>query len=237
MRKRTFIYIVCSPLGRVGRTTAARLLADYFLLSGRDFVGFDTDPREPDFAARFPEQAVIADLSTVRGCMALIDPLLVNDDVPKIVDLWHRSIDDFFNLLDETQFLEEARRVSVEPVLFFMTDPSLRSSMVARTLYQRYPTVTMAAINNEGAAPLGEDAYDLLARYPTSRTFRIGVLDPILRQTIEPVDFSLAQFTAAPPPDMSIVVRSGLRAWLGRILAQYRSFELSMTLDETEHFG
>jgi hypothetical protein len=237
MKKRTFVYIIFSPRGRVGKTTTARLLADYFLLTGRRFVGFDTDPRESEFAWRFPDQSIVADLSTVRGCMALIDPLLVKDDVPKVIDLWHRSVDDFFNLLEDTQLLAEARRISVEPIMFFLTDPSERSAVVAASLAEHYPDITMVGVNNEGAAPLGEAALDLLASYPTSRSFRIGVLDPILRQAIEPPSFSLSRFMSAPPADMSIVVRSGLRTWLGRILAQYGSFELSMILDEAEHLG
>ena len=237
MKKRTFLHIVCSPHGRVGKTTAARVLADYVLLSGRPFQGFDTDPHEPEFAGRFPQQVVVTDLSTVRGCMALFDPLLVNDDVPKIVDLWHRSMQQFFTLFEETDFLTEARRVCVEPIVFFMTDASERSVRVADELAERYPDMTMVAINNEGAAPLGEAALDLLERYPTSRTFRFGALDPIMRQTIEPIDFSLSQFMLAPPNDMSFIVRSGIKGWLNRALAQYHSFELSMTLEQTEHLG
>jgi hypothetical protein len=237
MKNRTFIYIIFSPRGRVGKTMTARLLADYFLLTGRSFVGFDTDPRESEFAWRFPDQAIVADLSTVRGCMTLIDPLLVNDDVPKVVDLWHRSTDDFFNLLEDTQFLAEARRVSVQPIMFFLTDPSERTAMIAASLAKLYPDITMIGVNNEGAAPLGETALDLLASYPTSRTFKIDALDPTLRQAIEPQSFSLSRFMSAPPADMSIVVRSGLKAWLGPILSQYGSFELSMILDDAEYMG
>jgi hypothetical protein len=36
---------------------------------------------------------------------------------------------------------------------------------------------------------------------------------------------------------MSIVVKSGLRDWLGRTFAQLRSFEFRMTLEQAEHLG
>jgi hypothetical protein len=237
MKNRTPVYIICSPSGRVGKTTTARLLADYFLLSGRSFVGFDTDPHEPVFATRFPQQVVVADLNTVQGNMALFDPLLVNDEVPKVVDLWHRSMEGFFALLEDTEFVAEARRASVEPVLLFMADGSVHSAEVAEGLARRYPEVTMVTVINEGAAPLGEVSLDLLARYPASRIFKIAALDPILRQTIEAPGFSLSRFILAPPTGMSIVVRSGLKSWLARILAQFQSFEFSMTLEQTEHLG
>jgi len=32
-------------------------------------------------------------------------------------------------------------------------------------------------------------------------------------------------------------VRAGLREWLWRIFSQFKSFELRMTLEETEHLG
>jgi hypothetical protein len=237
MKSRTYIYIVCSPVGRVGKTTAARLLADYFLLSGRNFSGFDTDPREPVFARWFPDQVAVVDLSTVQGNMALFDPLLVNDGVPKIVDLWHRSWDGFFSVLSDTEFIAEARRVSVEPVWLYVVDGSAYSIGVANDLADCYPDVGMVTVNNEGAAPLGEASFDQLARYPAIRTFKIGALDPILRQTMETAHFSLSRFMLAPPTGMSIVVRSGLRSWYGRVLAQFQSFELNTTLEGAEHLG
>jgi hypothetical protein len=81
-------------------------------------------------------------------------------------------IDDFFNLLEDTQFLAEARRISVEPIMFFLTDPSERSAVVAAFLAEHYPDITMVGVNNEGGAPLGEAALELLASYPTAP--RIG---------------------------------------------------------------
>jgi hypothetical protein len=118
-----------------------------------------------------------------------------------------------------------------------MADGSAHSVEIAAGLAHRYPDVTMVIVIDEGAVPLGEVNLDQLGRYPASRTFRIAALDPILRQTIEAPGFSLSRFILAPPTGMSIVVRSGLKSWLGRILAQFQSFEFSMTLEQTEHLG
>lgn len=65
---------------------------------------------------------------------------------------------------------------------------------------------------------------------------KIGALDPVLRNAIEDPNFSLSRFMLVPPTSMSIVVRSGLRDWLGRVFAQLRSLELRMTLEQAEHF-
>lgn len=234
MKTRTVVFIVCSPAGRVGKSMVARLLGDYFLASNRSFLGFDTDPHEPVLAARFPEQVIVSDLTTVQGQMALIDPLLVNDETPKIIDLWHRSMEVFFSLLDQTDFIAEAVNVGVEPVFFFIADASTRSLDAATRLAARYPNQQMIVVENAGGAPLSRDQ---LARYPASRIFKVGAIDPVLRQAIEDSAFSLSRFMLAPPSSMSIVVRSGLRDWLGRIFSQLRSFELRLALEQAEHLG
>ncbi len=234
MKTRTLVFIVCSPAGRVGKSTVARLLGDYFLASSRPFLGFDTDPHEPVFAARFPHEVIVSDLTTVQGQMALFDPLLVNDEVPKIIDLWHRSMEAFFKLVDQTDLIAETRNAGVEPVLFFIADASTRSLDAAARLAAGYPDLQMVVVENAGAAPLSRDQ---LARYPTSRILKVGTLDPVLRHAIEDPAFSLSRFMLASPTSMSIVVRSGLRDWLLRIFSQLRSFELRLTLEQAEHLG
>ena len=234
MKTKTLVFIVCSPAGRVGKSMVARLLGDYFLASNRLFLGFDTDPHEPVFAACFPQNVIVSDLTTVQGQMAIVDPLLVNDEVPKIIDLWHRSMEGFFTLLDQTDFIAEALNIGVEPVFFFVADASTRSLDAATRLVARYPKLQMIIAENAGAAPLSRDQ---LARYPASRIFKVGALDPVLCRAIDDPGFSLSRFMLAPPSNMSIVVRSGVRDWLARIFSQLRSFELRLTLEQAEHLG
>jgi hypothetical protein len=236
MMNRTLVFIVCSPVGRAGKTLTARLMGDYFLLSGRTFVGFDTDAHEPAFAARFPQEVIVSDLNTIQGQMALIDPLLVADGVPKIVDLWHRSLDGFFTLLDQTEFVAEARKLGIEPVLLYVADGSARSIETAERLAGRYPDLQLVIVLNDATAPDLEGREEF-GRYPVGRSFKLTALDPVLRQTIDEPGFSLSRFMLTPPTNMSIVVRAGLREWLWRIFSQLKSFELRMTLAETEHLG
>ncbi|QXX75969.1 hypothetical protein MHY1_02803 [Methylovirgula sp. HY1] len=234
MKARTLVFIICSPAGRVGKSMVARLLGDYFLATNRSFFGFDTDPHEPVLAARFPQQVIVSDLTTVPGQMALVDPLLVNDEIPKIIDLWHRSMEGFFTLVDQTDFIAEAVNAGIEPVFFFIADASTRSLDAATRLAARYPEQQMIVVENAGAAPLSRDQ---LARYPAHRIFKVGALDPVLRNAIEDPGFSLSRFMLAPPSNMSIVVRSGVRDWLARIFSQLRSFELRLALEQAEHLG
>jgi hypothetical protein len=233
MTTRTLVFIVCSLSGRVGKTTTARLLGDYFLGSRRPFRGFDTDAHEPSFAQRFPDDVTVADLNTIQGQMALIDPLLNNDGVAKIIDLWHRALEPFFALVDHTGFVSEARDRGVEPILLYVDDGSARASEVVKRIGERYPDLQLVVVQND---LVSQDGGGELAAPQIAMTFRIGKLDPTLRATIEDPSFSLSKFMLAPPPDMSIVLRAALRDWIWRIFSQFKSFELRMTLSETEHF-
>jgi hypothetical protein len=233
MTARTFVFVVCSLSGRAGKTTTARLLGDYFLASRRTFRGFDTDAHEPDFARRFPDEAIVADISTIQGQMALIDPLLENDAIPKIIDLWHRSFEAFFTLIDHTGFITEARSRGVEPILLYVDNGAPRAADVAARIGERYPGLQVMMVQNQMANTEAADQPD----GPALRSFRIGRIDPLLQATIEKPGFSLSQFMRAPPPDMSIVLRAGLRDWVWRVFSQFKSFELRMTLSESEHLG
>jgi hypothetical protein len=234
MRRQTFVYFACSPHRHVGTTLTARLLADYFAFNSRPFQAFDTDPHESRLAAAFPREAKIADVAAIQGQITMFDQLLVYDEVPKIVDVWSHSYRQFFAIIREIGFFEEAKRLSVEPIVLFMADRQAASIEAAQMLNRQWPDLGMVIVNNEGAAPLGADVYDRLARYPSERTFQIPALDPAFRQTIDEPGFSLSRFLIAPPTNMSLVLRSGLRGWLARIFAQFQSFELRVAMQDSE---
>src|SRR5271168_2036907 len=115
MEQRTRVYICCSPHKRTGATTTARLLSDYFVISGRSFAGFDTDPRERDYGARFPHAVTIVDASKIEGQVAMFDRLLIPDETPKILDIHHRAYEGFLETIGQIGFLDEARRATIQP--------------------------------------------------------------------------------------------------------------------------
>jgi hypothetical protein len=233
----TYAYIVCSPRGRVGVTMTARLLADYFLQGNRPFVGFDTDPHESNFAERFPREAMVVDLSAVKGQISLFDRLLVNDGTPKVVDLWSRSWKTFFTMVRDIGFFEEALRLGVEPIVVLVVDESTECLDAANGLIAQWPDLTLVLARNEGAAPGLEGAGDILARYSTTRSFEIQALDPIVAQAIERRGVSLSRFLLAPPTDMSIVIKTAARTWLTRVFAQFQSFELRQAMRDWRSSG
>ncbi len=227
-------FFICSPRSRVGKTTMVRLLADYHAVDSRPFLVYDTDP-EHTAASYYPERALTADLTRVEGQMKLFDGLLERHDRARIVDVWHRTWETFVDTVDQIDFFTEAARQNIRPIFVFMADPSAKSLEAASALARRWPEVTMIVVHNEGAAPLGPRALDELSRYPTGRTFEIPALHPAMRAMIEEPGFSLARFLMAPPTNMSIVLRAGLRQWLARVFTQFQNFELRLAMDEARY--
>ena len=223
MEPKTRVYICCSPHRRTGTTTTARLLTDFFVFNGRNFTGFDTDPHERDYGARFPQGVTVVDAEKVQGQVAIFDRLLVHDETPKVVDLSHRYYNGFWETIDQIGFMDEARALLIEPIALFHLDANRASLAAAQALAGRWPDLNMVAVTNKGAAPLGKDAHEILAQFPSPRRVVIGALDPSTRAYFEASDFSMTRFLQTPPSDMSIVIRIGLRAWVAPIFTQFRT--------------
>ena len=234
MERSTRVYICCSPHKRTGTTTTARLLTDYFIVSRKDVLGFDTDPHEPDYGARFPSAVTVVDAERIQGQVAMFDRLLVHDDTPKIVDVWHRSYEAFLETVDQIGFMEEARRTMIRPIALFHADASAASLAAAQALARRWPELLMVVVTNKGAAPLGQDGVDILAQFPSARRFVIGALDASSRMAFEAPGFSMSAFLRSPPSDLSIVVGTALRAWVAPIFTQFRTFELQIAMEAAQ---
>jgi hypothetical protein len=234
MTRRTPLFIVCSPQPRAGVTTTARLLTDFFLASGVTIEGFDTDPHEPTYADLFPGVARIIDATDIKGQIALFDRLLANDGIPKIVDVWRRSYERFFATVKEIGFFEEAQRHGVEPVILFHASDCAASLDAARALASVWPQTPLFVVNNEGAAPLGPAAPDILTLYPAAGKFVVPTLEAPVQRALEDPELSLTRFLQDPPTDMSLVVRAALKAWIAPVFTQFRSYELRQELESSD---
>ena len=228
------VYIVCAPHPRVGVTTAARLLAEWCAFNARPFEVFDTDSHFAPMQAWFPRQARRADLTSVHGQIALFDSLLVNDGAWRVVDVWCRSYRAFFDLAAEIGFFQEAHARGVPVYVLFAADRSEDSITQAFDVARRGPEATMLIVANDGAAPLGEDCLDWLARYPSPNGFRIAPIDPAVRGVVEGGEYPLTCFVSEPPQHLSLVVRARLREWVSRAFAQFKAFDVRLAMRDSQ---
>src|SRR6202008_3492871 len=118
----TPVYIICSPRPQVGKTLVARLLSEFLLLKNGAVNAFDINLKEPSLLDYLPNVTETADVIDTFGKMQLMDRLIVNDGVAKVIDLGFHAFDEFFKMCDEIGFMKEAARRGVAPVILFVAD-------------------------------------------------------------------------------------------------------------------
>ena len=118
----TPVYIICSPRPLVGKTLLARLLGEFLLLKDGSVACFDINLKEPSLLEYLPRITETADVMDTYGKMQLMDRLIVNDGIAKVIDLGFHAFDEFFKMTHEIGFFKEALRRRVAPAILFVAD-------------------------------------------------------------------------------------------------------------------
>jgi hypothetical protein len=217
------LYIVASPRPRTGKTLIARLLIEFFRASGRPLVGYDLNPREPALAGRFPKLVWPVDIAETRGQMELFDRLIADNSSTQVIDLGYGPFDQFFAVMRDIDFAQEARRRLIEPIVLFVTDPAAATVRSYGELRRRLP-VTFVPVHNESVSIMfaKED-------FPPTRAecgvIRIPRLSPIVRGVIDRPNFSFAAYMTKQPGGPTEI-----HEWIGQIFTQFREFELRLLM-------
>src|ERR1700754_2192685 len=145
----TPVYITASPRPQVGKTLLARLLSEFLLLKNGSVVSFDINLKEPSLVEYRPRTTETADVIDTFGKMQLMDRLIVNDGVAKVIDLGFHAFDEFFKMSDEIGFIKEAARRHVAPIILFVADVDRTSARAHEMLRQQIPPSALVTIDNE----------------------------------------------------------------------------------------
>src|SRR6201991_3164901 len=118
--RRTPVYIICSPRPLVGKTLIARLLSEFLVLQRGAVIAYDINLKEPSLLDYLPKLTETADVIDTFGKMQLMDRLILNDGIAKVIDLGFHAFDEFFKMSEEIGFMKEAARRGVGALgLFF----------------------------------------------------------------------------------------------------------------------
>jgi len=217
------LYIIASPRPRIGKTLIARLLMEFFHDSGRPLVGYDLNPREPALAERFPVLVWPVDIADTRGQMELFDRLIADHASTKVIDLGYGPFDQFFAVMQEIGFVQEARRRSIEPIILFVTDPAA-ATVHSYAQLQRRLAATFVPVHNESISLMfaGED---FPGTRPEYGMIRIPRLSPLVRGVIDRPNFSFNAYMAKRPAGPTEV-----HQWIGEVYAEFRDFELRLLM-------
>src|SRR3954466_10752828 len=145
----TPIFIICSPRPQVGKTLVARLLSEFLLLKNGVVAAFDINLKEPSLLDYLPEITETADIDDTYGKMALMDRLIVNDGIAKVIDLGFHAFDEFFKMCEEIGFIKEAARRGIAPVILFVADTDRVSARGYEMLRHQIPPNALSTVDNE----------------------------------------------------------------------------------------
>jgi hypothetical protein len=215
---RTPVFIVCSPRPFVGKTLLSRLLCEFLLLQRHDVVGFDINLKEPSLVDFLPRVTETADVMETFGKIELMDRLILNDGIGKVVDLGFHAYDEFFKMIEEVGYMKEAQRRGVAPIVMFIADSDRMSGASFAKLRRTFATFPIVPVDNEHVLQ-GEPP----ASYDGLNTFRIRALPPFLKTYIERQSFSFTDFLRRDT-DQS----SELNQWIRKSYLAFREIELNL---------
>jgi hypothetical protein len=219
----TPIYIICSPRPQVGKTLVARLLSEFLLLKNGNVSSFDINLKEPSLLDYLPKTTETADVIDTYGKMQLMDRLIVNDGVAKVIDLGYHAFDEFFKMIDEIGFMKEALRRHVAPVILFVADTDRASARSHEMLRRQIPPRALITIDNEFVIR-GE----LPAAMGQSRVLRVSALPVFLKTYIDRLNFSFTGYLRHEKDSST-----ELHQWIRRNYTIFRDLELSLMLQRS----
>jgi hypothetical protein len=219
----TPVYIICSPRPLVGKTLIARLLSEFLLLKNGTVTSFDINLKEPSLLEYLPRTTETADVIDTFGKMQLMDRLIVNDSVAKVIDLGFHAFDEFFKMTDEIGFMKEAIRRGVAPVILFVADTDRASAAGYSMLQQQIPPNALIAIDNEHVVR-GE----LPRLMERGRVLRISALPVFLKTYIDRLTFSFTGYLRQEKDSST-----ELHQWIRRNYTSFRELELGLMLQRS----
>lgn len=186
---RTPVYIICSPRPQVGKTLIARQLSEFLRLQRGDVLAFDVNLKEPSLVDYLPRLTETAEIDDTFGKMALMDPLIINDGLAKVIDLGYPSFDEFFGMIEEIGFIKESARSGVVPIVLFIADNDRVSARAYQTLRATLPPNAIVTVENEFVLR-GE----LSEAFRHGRMMHIAALPAFLRTYIDRLTFSFTGY-------------------------------------------
>ena len=218
--RQTPVYIVCSPRPLVGKTLIARLLSEFLLFKNGKVIAFDVNLKEPSLVEYLPDITETAEIDDTFGKMALMDRLIVNDGIAKVIDLGFHAFDEFFKMTEEIGFAKEAVRRGIAPIVLFIGDTDRLSARSYPILQRQIPPTALVTVDNE---------YVLRGELPRAFTrgkiLHVAALPAFLKTYIDRVSFSFTDYLRNEQDSST-----ELHQWISRNYLSFRELELSLIL-------
>lgn len=219
----TPVYIICSPRPQVGKTLLARLLTEFLLLKNGRVAAFDINLKEPSLLDYLPDVTETADVIDTYGKMQLMDRVIVDDGMSKVIDLGFHAFDEFFKMSHEIGFMKEAARRNVAPIILFVADTDRMSARAHQTLVEQIPPSKLMVVDNEfvvrGELPISMSQ---------GRVLRLTALPTFLKTYVDRLTFSFTGYLRQEKDSST-----ELHQWIRRNYFMFRELELNLILQRS----
>jgi hypothetical protein len=219
----TLVYIVCSPRPQAGKTLLARLLTEFLLLKDRKVVAFDINLKEPSLLDYLPGVTETAEIDDTYGKMQLMDRVILDDGIAKVIDLGFHAFDEFFKMSEEIGFLKEAARRNVTPIVLFLASADRVSARGHEMLRQQIPPSQLIVVDNEfvvrGELPLA---------WARGRLLSIGALPTFLKTYIDRQNFSFTDYLRQEKDSST-----ELHEWIRKSYLSFRDLDQNLILQRS----
>ena len=219
----TPVYIICSPRPQVGKTLVARLLTEFLLLKNGKVLAFDVNLKEPTLLDYLPDVTETAEIENTYGKIQLMDRIIVDDGIAKVIDLGFHAFDEFFKMSEEIGFMKEAARRRVAPIILFAADTDRVSARELQMLQRQIPLSSLVVVDNEYVVR-GE----LPEAFEAGRVLRVSALPTFLKTYIDRLTFSFTDYLRRERDSST-----ELHQWIRRSYFALRELELSLILQQS----
>ncbi len=204
----------------VGKTLIARLLSEFLLFKNGKVAAFDVNLKEPSLLEYLPDITESAEIDDTFGKMALMDRLIVNDGVAKVIDLGFHAFDEFFKMTEEIGFSKEAFRRGIVPIILFIADTDRLSARSYPTIQHQFPPAAVVTVDNEYVVR-GE----LPPAFTRGKVLRLAALPAFLKTYIDRLPFSFTGYLRHERDSST-----ELHQWISRNYLSFRELELGFIL-------
>ncbi|MBB4382587.1 hypothetical protein GGD61_007280 [Bradyrhizobium sp. SBR1B] len=193
-------------------------MSEFLFLKHGTALSLDVNLNEPSLVDYLPNITETADLIDTYGKMQLMDPLVIHDRVPKVIDLGFHAFDEFFKLCEEVGFIKETARRYVAPMILFVSGAERISLRKYEMLRRRIPPASLVTIHNEYVLRGGP-----CEAMHGDRILRIAALPPFLNRYIDRLGFSFTEYLRNEK-DWS----TELHQWIRQTYSMFRDLDASV---------
>jgi len=213
--------------GGVGKSFVARLLAQYYIDSGRAFNGFDADGSHSTFMrfyGEFSNAIDVTDFSSLDQIVETAESQPVNDI---IIDTAAQTFRNLRQWIEDTAAFDLLALMGFDTYYWHVMDDGIDSANLLDKLLDAYEkTAANIIVVKNGGRGSDFGLFEQSAIYSRAKSAGVQFLDlDILQPSLaQKVDFSCSSFWAAAnaSSELSIAERQRVRVW---ILKQYKRLD------------